>query len=130
MAQYLVSCPACRQEHTWYDGEQPITQCLRCGAAFEPRQILPGLPITYVYQPETADEAAEIVSNLFMRKLAKQQGQPPQHKLAYYVYVNDWLRSRGFESEPDDIIDAMDLPANVREQAEQAERNDGPALSA
>ena len=48
--------------------------------------------------------------------------RPPRHKPAYYSIVNHWLVARGFEPEPDQNIDEMDLPDDIRNVAERAEK--------
>jgi hypothetical protein len=70
-------------------------------------------------EQEVLDRVEDIMQRGFARNPI--YDRPPQHGIGYYQVVNAWLKSRGFEAEPDQIIDQMDLPDDIRKQAEKAE---------
>jgi hypothetical protein len=45
----------------------------------------------------------------------------PKHRDSYYATVNNWLRARGYQDEPTQVIDTMQLADDVRQRAERAD---------
>src|SRR5689334_7076027 len=70
-------------------------------------------------EEDKATQAALMASDGIMpRSFSAYQ---PEHGDGYYGKVNEWLQGRGFEAEPAQVIDTLDLPPDVRQRAERAE---------
>ena len=70
-------------------------------------------------EDDEATQAALTASDGIMRRGFS--AYQPEHGDRYYGEVNEWLQGRGFEAEPAQVIDTMDLPPDVRQRAEHAE---------